>query len=148
MKIRPSNQDYGKFWEDVFERMCRYNGLFPKKNPLSAKIIGRNRVQLLKSDLDYRVVTRDGRVGYFDCKCYGKSHFVFSDLDSNQVEQAVLFNEWNVPAGFVVFFRDSNEAAFFPGKTIAQAGPGSRFTISEGVSLGRLESLDLKRLFA
>jgi hypothetical protein len=136
----------GKFFEQCFERFARYSGLFPKKTELSARWIGPRKVQAIKSDLDFRLVNREGRVGYFDCKSFHGSKFRYSAIDRDQLRRALDLNDWNVPAGFVVFFREVNRVSFFSALSIALAGPGSSFSPEDGVSLGSLETLDLKPL--
>ncbi len=136
----------GKFFEECFERFARYCGLFPKKTELSARRIANGRVITLKSDLDYRLANRQGRVGYFDCKNFKGARFEFSDIDEDQLDRAVELNEWNVPAGFVVWFRGVNRISFFSGLRIRSGGHRTSFGPADGLPLGSLETFDLKPL--
>lgn len=141
------NRVEGKSFEEVFFLHAQYSGLLPTKNHLTAFYLPGGRVKVVKSELDFRLIRReDGRVAYLDCKSFKDSFFVFSDLDEKQVERAILYNECNVPSGFVVYFRSVNRVAFFSGQDIAAKGPRARFDVSEGRFLGRIEKLDLKRI--
>ncbi len=123
------------------------NGLFPIQNYLTARYIFKNNYKVVKSNLDMTLISPEGEVGFFDCKSFESEFFTFSDLNPDQVKRAVLYNNWNVPSGFVVFFRPINRIAYFTGLQISEAGPGSRFVPLSGLELGRLESFDLRALF-
>lgn len=142
------NQRLGSDFEKIFHRLCLYSRILPKKQELSARRLPRGRVKVLKSDLDYRLINRNGVVGFWDLKSYADPFFYFSELEPHQVAQAVTLNEWNVRAGFIVWFRKPNMVTVFSGQYIAQAGPGSRFTYEQGVNLGKLEAMNLGLLFA
>lgn len=142
------NREYGKLFESVFERMARYSGLLPLKNPLAARFIGKDRLKLIKTDLDFRLITRQGRTGFFDCKTFIKPYFDYSRIDSSQLERAILYNFWMVPSGFVVWFRTINDIRFYSGAMLDAIGPGNRIKPEMGVPLGKLETLQLGRLFS
>lgn len=141
-----ANRDTGALFEDLFKKMAQMNGLLPIKNYLTARIIYAGKIQLMKSELDYKLINQDGQVGYFDCKTYDDKKFSYSNLEPKQIERAKLYYDWGVPSGFVVWFRESNRVIFFTGKDIVQKGPGNSFNDQEGLWLGRAERFDLKGL--
>ncbi len=142
-------QLYGSIWESLYFDEAKRSGLLARKAPLSCRVMWKGRIQLLPSQLDYQLADRaSGRVGFFDCKCFEEDHFVYSQIDSNQLEQAVLWNEWNIPAGFVIFFRSTRQVVFFPGYIIANKGPQTRFTAKEGTRLGDWSKFSLKPILA
>lgn len=141
-------KDLGNFWEKLFSDEARREGLLIEKNPLSCKILWKGKLELLPSRLDFNLADTDGEHGFFDCKCFAHDHFVYSQIDTSQLDQALLWNEWNVPAGFVVFFRQTQEVVYFSGYEIARAGPGSRFSRDEGLVLGRWDRFNLRPVLA
>ena len=140
-------REEGKIFELVFERQARRLGLLPIKNHLTCKFVPNRRPLILKSELDYKLVEKKtGRIGYFDCKSYGKDFFTYSELDPEQVKRAALYEEWNVPSGFVVFFRPTSTVRFFTASYVLKKGPGNRFSVNEGVGLGRWDNFELRGL--
>jgi hypothetical protein len=117
--------------------------MLAEKNPLSCRILWKGRVQVVRSELDFKLITQEGQVGFFDTKCYNSKHFTYSELSADQIKRADDYNYWNVPAGFVVWFIPLFEVVFFSGHQITKAGPGSRFTSDQGVRLGRFENFNI-----
>jgi hypothetical protein len=58
-----------------------------------------------------------------------------------------MYGEWNILSGFAVLLRKHRDVVFYPGFFIEKLGPGTRFTVSNGLFLGKLENLNLKLLF-
>jgi hypothetical protein len=141
-----ANKANGNAFEDLFLRQARRNGLLVIKHFLTARFTYRGRVQIIPGELDFKIANQQGRIGYFDCKTYHDSHFVYSALDSDQVKRAVTYNHYCIPSGFIVWFRQINQVVFYSGHAIARKGPGSRFEPSDGQSLGPFENFDLKPL--
>jgi hypothetical protein len=141
-----NNRINGAFFEQVFMRQARSNGLYVKRNELSCRRVGARWLPL-KSHLDFMVCTRDGQVGMFDCKSFEAGHFEYARLDSKQVDQAVLLNEWKVSAGFVVYFEKVRQVVFWTGQQIRAQGPRTRFEPSSALVLGRIEQFDTQLLF-
>lgn len=135
--------DFGKQFEEIFEIVARISGLLPIKNHLKAKVGWKGEIRLLKSNLDFMLISQSGQVGFFDCKTFADDHFSYSQIDQAQIDTAVLYNYWNVPAGFVVWFRPTNQVCYFKGSAINKKGPGSSFNEKDGLVLGRPEELRL-----
>lgn len=140
----PINKAFGTTFETIFARQARSNGLLAQQNHLTARRMFRGRLQALASNLDFMLVSPRGQVGFFDAKCYVQDFFTFSQLDEHQRELAVLYNDWGVPAGFVVWFRPSGRVVFWSGHEIARAGSGSRFDSEGGRHLGQWSRFDLR----
>lgn len=143
MKVS-KNKAEGAAFEHIFSIQARLNGLFCEKNNLSAKFIPGRRTLIIKSELDYKLIDRSGCVGFFDCKSYAKEFFNFSDIDKNQLLRAIRYNDWNVPSGFVVWFRAINKVVSFSGHLIQGYGPGHKFLYDHGRSIGSIEGFNLK----
>lgn len=140
------NKLTGSSFEDLFKKQAQRNGLLALQNHLTARMMGAGHLTLIKSELDYKLINQDGAVGYFDCKTYGRDFFYFSQIEEKQISRSVLYNEWNVPSGFIVWFRKSNSINFYTGREINAKGAKARFEPSEGVKLGTFENFDLKGL--
>ena len=138
------NQAEGKGFEDIFERQGRSCGLLIIKQPLACRPIGGGKLIPMKSDLDFKVISRLGDVAYIDTKSFTGDYFTYSDLNPKQVERACLYNEWNVPSGFVVWLRGANQVVYYPGHWVRTAGPRSRFAATTGVLLGNIQKFNLE----
>lgn len=143
--LQNDNREQGKFFEERFFRQAGLNGLQAIKNPLSCKWAW-TKLHLVKGQLDYLLLKKK-ITAFIDCKSFVGEYFTFSGLDPHQVERAILFNEWEIPAGFVVWLRGDNTVTFFTGQKIAEFGERSRFTSADGVLLGSIEDFDLRRVF-
>jgi hypothetical protein len=138
----------GKDFESLFLLRAQQNGLLAEKNHLSAQHTYGGRTRLLKSNLDFTLISQKGRVGYYDCKSFEGAFFVHSQIDPHQLKLCLKYEFWNVPSGFVVFLRESGHVFLFKGSVIEQKGPGERLSPEDGICLGRWDSFDLKPLLA
>lgn len=146
--IARENRNEGKAFENVFETQCRYNGILPIKNQLTAKFINGGRVVLEKSNLDYTLI-RKSVVAFADCKSFAEDSFTYSEIAvrPQQLERAVLYNEHGVAAGFVVWHRKSHRVVYYHGGYIFHKGPGNSFLPTEGVLLGNLQKFNTQLIF-
>jgi len=140
------NQQQGKIFETLFFKQAQRLGITVIKNHQACRVIFKGRVQLIKGELDFKLITQNGRVGYFDCKTYSENYFTYSEIDKDQLERSILYNELNAPSGFVVWFRPENKILFYSGKSIQKLGPRSRFDSSNGILLGRFEQFNLNMI--
>lgn len=141
-----ANKERGAFFEGVFKKRAQSNGFYCEKHELSCKYIGGGRLLRVKGELDYKLITQTGQVGYFDCKSYLGDSFSFSVIDENQLKKSTNYNYYSVPSGFVVWFRLTNQVVFIKGRTIAEKGPSCSFRAEDGLVLGSIESFDLKAI--
>jgi len=146
--ITTQNKENGSLFESMFKARAQINGMLCEKNHLTARYLPGGRVKVVKSELDYRVVTQDGKVGYFDCKTLSGHSFTYSMIDEAQLERSVTHNYWRVPSGFIVWFRSSNQIVFYKGADIKLKGAGCSFEATDGRLLGRIENFDLKLIMA
>lgn len=140
------HREDGVGFEHIFEKQARRNGLLPIKNELRCKMGWNGKILLLPSDLDYKLINRRGVVGYFDCKTFADASFNYSWIDKDQLDKAMLYNDWDVPAGFVVLFRATMQVVFFSGHRIAEKGPRNSFSPDDGMVLGGIFDFNLKML--
>lgn len=142
------NKAEGRIFEDLFEGQGQRAGILVIKNHLTARFLPRGRVKVVKSELDWKIVSPEGRVAFIDTKSWGRERIGFNEFDEAQMKRAVLYNEWNVPAGFVCWWRTQNIITFLAGQDIAWRGPGNSFAPEDGVYLGRFENFALEPIFA
>ncbi len=140
------NRENGKGFEDVFTLQAKLNGLFPFRNELACRYVG-SKVITLKSNLDFTVITRNGKVAFLDCKTFQNPYFTFSEIKPSQLKLASDYEFWNVPSGFVVLFMKTRQVVYYTARRIELFGPGARFLPESGLSLGKLESFDLRLVY-
>lgn len=138
-----TNREQGKIFEELFLKQAQRLGITCLRNYQTCRFLFKGRVQVIPGQLDFTLITQDGKVGFFDCKTFDSNHFTFSQLTEHQVIRSVLYNDNQVPSGFVVWFRPINSIVYFTGLTIAFKGSGSRFNSSDGIYLGRFEQFNL-----
>jgi hypothetical protein len=136
------NKDAGNSFEKLFEKQCQLHGLWADKNHLKAQRMWKGKLRALPSNLDFTVIDpRTGRVGFIDCKSFERSYLTYSELPDHQVTLAARYNEMQVPAGFVVFFRETDQVFFYSGGMVA-CSQGTRSTLWHGTYLGKWPDFD------
>jgi hypothetical protein len=141
-----SNREIGKVFEELFKNQAKFSGLLALKNPQAAQYTYNGKLKPIPGDLDFKLIDSKGNVGYFDCKSFDGEKFSFSELKEHQVDRACLYNEWGVPAGFVVCFRESRRVVYYPGGYVKAKGPRTSFSCYEGLFLGFFENFNLKMI--
>jgi len=145
---------FGDSWEKIILARARSNGLLAEKNLLSAQYIAGGGVQVSKSDLDFKVFSRAGKVAWFDAKTFATNYFDHSVLlkpkppKDHQITRGLLLMDWGINAGFLVWFRPMNRIVFYNARQIAKNGPGTRFLPEMGQSLGSLSEFDLRAILS
>lgn len=117
------------------------------KNELSARILGNGKAKVIKSDLDFRLIRRDGRVSYIDNKSFTGAYFTYSQINAAQLKRALVYESYNVPSGFVVWLKAASKVVFYRATIIYAAGPKTRFTCADGIVLGEPFSFDVNGIF-
>lgn len=144
--MKESPRQRGNAFEDMFERLLRYQGFLPLKNRLTVRVIGKGKYLPEKSQLDYTIIQRTGEVGFFDCKSYEGDSFRFSQITKHQLDRAIMYNLWLVQAGFIVWFRKINQIVYFSGVRVKDL-EGHSIGPSNGMILGPLENFIFKKVF-
>lgn len=141
------NKREGAQFEAQFAARCGVDGLKALKNPLAFKYLKGGRIQPIRCDLDYRVLRQDGRVAFIDTKCFDAAHFTYGMLETHQIQRAICYAAWQVPAGFVVYLKGCQKIVYYTGATIGTLGPRTRFTVSHGHVLGVPYDFDTSGIF-
>jgi len=120
----------------MFIARAGVDGLKALKNHLSFKYLPGGRIQPIRADLDFRVLRRDGRVAYVDTKSFDAAFFTFSQLEPHQIQRALQYDAYSVPAGFVVYLKPLGQVYYYPAHAVISKGPRSRFAPKDGHLLG------------
>lgn len=103
-------------------------------------------MKIVPGGLDFTVATREGRVGFFDAKSFNSDKVKFSELRPHQIDRAKLYNEWNIPAGFVIFLRVTKFVFFYSGLQVSRF-QGRSLSPADGLLLGRWDQFSPAKLF-
>lgn len=141
------NKHAGSQFEKLFEHRAQLTGLLVLRNELSFRYQGGGKMLPIRADLDYRVCQKNGQVGFFDLKCFDAAYFTYSQITLHQLQRARIYENYNVPAGFVVCFRPLAQVVYYSGGVLTRKGPRSRFTPEDGVLLGSTAYFDLRLVF-
>lgn len=142
------NKAEGAFFERILEHMAATQGVLAQKQPLAFKYLAGGKVLPIRTELDFSLINREGRIAFADAKNFEGDYFTYSQLDVMQIKRATRYNEWGVPAGFVVRHAGSNEVCFYSGEVVATHGPRTRFEPSKGIPLGTLLHFKVAPIFA
>lgn len=137
----------GEEFEKILEKMAQLSGLFVKRNKLTAFYTS-GGVQLIKSELDFTVITEHGRVAFIDAKSFQGDRFSYSALNPHQIQRALNYNRLNVPSGFACWLRGTGQIVFLSGLVVQNKGHGTSFSIEDGLPLGPLMRFDLRKIFS
>lgn len=132
------NKAEGAFFERILEHMAATQGVLAQKQPLAFRYLRGGKVLPIRTELDFSLINRQGRIAFVDTKLFAGDYFTFSQLDPTQLRRATRYNEWGIPSGFVVRHAGSNEVAYYSGEVVASHGPRTRFAPAMGVRLGTL----------
>lgn len=147
MRIPAANRKKGLQFETLLMHRAAASGMLAIKQDLTFRYLAGGKIQPRKSELDFSLLTRCGRVAYVDAKAFGGDSFYKSALDKDQVARARMYNTWNVPAGFVVLLEGLSEVFFFTGADVAFCGERRKMRAEHGVRLGTESGFFLDRIF-
>lgn len=141
------NRLCGARFEKTLEHFARIEGMLVARQPLAFRYRTGGKAVAIRAELDYALVTPEGRVSWVDAKSCGQPTYARSALTPHQVRRAYVYNHHNVPAGFVVEFRSLNQVVFFTGLQAYSLSPGQSLHPSSGLSLGSCVRFSLYPLF-
>ncbi len=93
------------------------------------------------------LIKPDGRTAFIDTKTTGNNTFAYSAINPDQLKFFSKIGDL-VPAGYVVYFRETNAVTFLPWEQLDRLGPGESFSNTDGVGLGHLTNFSIKSIFA
>lgn len=108
-----------KYQGDLFERQivcaARIRGLTINKNPLAFKYLAHGKMLPIRAELDFTMMTKNGKICFFDCKSFAGHTFGLSKISPAQVRRACMYNHHHIAAGFLIHLRGSDEILFMRG---------------------------------
>jgi hypothetical protein len=119
----------------VFYKLAKLHGFFVIKNWNTCRFLPMGRVKVIHGQLDFTIISSEGRVGFFDCKSYD-GRVSYSQINPEQLKRSIQYNSLNVPSGFIANFRDSDTVVLLTGERIQEKGPRSSFGPEDGTLLG------------
>ncbi|RYF52455.1 MAG: hypothetical protein EOO38_00150 [Cytophagaceae bacterium] len=141
------NKHVGAHFEKLLVHRAQLCGLLILRNELSFRYQGGGKMLPIRTDLDFRICNKRGQTAFCDAKSFDQDYFTFSQITEHQLRRARIYEAYNVPAGFVVWFKPSQQVLFYAGNVLHQMGPRSRFTSAHGVSLGHALNFDPRLIF-
>lgn len=139
------NYRTGMNFEAVFNKLAQLNGFVVIKNWHTCRFLPMGKVKVVHGQLDFTLLADDGRVGFFDCKSFA-TRFAYSEINEEQLTRSVLYNRMNVPAGFIVHFRDQNIVSLITGEAIQRKGPRTSIGPEDGITLGTGYNFDVRKI--
>lgn len=141
------NRLSGKYFEHLFAHRARMGRCLPIKNPLAYKPLGQGRAIAVFAELDFTLVSPEGRVAFVDTKQFQKQKVAYSQFTTHQIHKAVRYNHYNCPAGFVVHFVSINAVYFFSGLQIFAIKGGPSLPYEAGIYLGASGNFNVMPIF-
>lgn len=141
-----TNKAQGAHFEALFAARARAEGMLALKNELAFRYKPGGGIRPIRADLDFRVLSGDGRIAYLDCKCRTQGYIAHHDIDKAQLQRAVLYHHYGIAAGFVVWLMESKRVIFLSAQVLATQ-VSKRYTVRDGMDLGPPECFSLRRVF-
>jgi penicillin-binding protein-related factor A (putative recombinase) len=94
------------------------------------------------------LLTYQGLTACVDCKTIDSGNFSYSSLTQHQVNSLMRIFESGVAAGYVVWFRESDNVVFFEAPKLRALRPRESLKESDGLSLGKFENFNSKLIFS
>lgn len=141
------NRIKGAQFESLLVCRAGASGMKALKNELSFRYLPGGRIKPIRADLDFRVLKGDGRVAWVDCKSFDAISFTYSQIDKHQLQRALAYQQYMVPAGFVVWLEPLRQVVFYSAQCLWRRGPGARFRAEDGMGLGDSYGFDLSSIF-
>lgn len=149
-------QKEGRAFEEYFEMSCNRQGFGWIKIPVGARIYGREasgrpKWKLVRAPFDYAIAGRlDGLpvAAYLDTKTIDSNRFAKSLIDFDQVNDLQRFWEQGHPAGYVIHFRSVHKIVYIDAEKLLKIGNFQSLTPEDGIDLGDLFTMDIKKLWS
>lgn len=141
------SQSSGASLEALFSFHAHRQGILALKQGSSVRYIKGGDIIAQRSGLDFVMIAPGGAVVFADCKSWGKDFFTWSQITGHQRQTAENIEAKGGTAGFICWFRPSDQVAFFSATCLDRKGPGSRFTASDGLPLGASNQISFDALF-
>lgn len=112
---------FGDLFENLFFSVCnRTPGMAVTRFPDGCKVVGRNQIVRIKTPCDW-IITYGGMTALIDTKTSMNGSFPFSKISIHQVTELCKHSQSGAKAGYVVWFRDSDEIVFLSSFLLVQA---------------------------
>lgn len=136
-------QQIGQMFEDVFLLKARSQGIAIDRFPPGCKTVGRMIIRV-KTPYDF-ILSFKGGFSLLDTKCHDNDHLIASRIEDHQLASLLMHEKQGVKAGYLIFFRKTNEIRFLSASSLDLIKRGLKDVPS--VLLGTITDFDLRLLF-
>lgn len=145
-------KQYGSGFEDVFDKLCKFQGVAISRIPDGCKQIGPNpRRDLIRvtSPFDW-VLTYQGKTVLVDTKTMDSSLFSNSLIKQHQVDEMLAHERSGGKGGYVIWLRESGHVFYLDARFLAEL-MRTRGSFNEthpsAVQLGKDYNFDVRKIF-
>jgi penicillin-binding protein-related factor A (putative recombinase) len=104
---------FGSLFEQMFESMCKRNGVAVTRFPDGCKTIGPKKVIRVKTPFDW-ILTHRSRTALIDTKTSDTASFPHSKITNHQIHEMVHHEIAGGVAGYIIWLRKTNDILFVP----------------------------------
>lgn len=143
-------KDMGDIFEAYTQAACRREGINLEKIPTGCKQAyykGHLRTILVKTPFDF-ILAKNKQSAFIDCKTIESGNFSASMRDNNQVMSLLRMHNQNIPAGYIIWFRDKNLVIFATAEQLAKMVPRESIKHTDGIILGEHNNFSLQRVLS
>lgn len=139
-------QQLGKGFEHTFSLMARTCGLKVIRVPEAGRWIGRGSFKPISGLCDF-ILIKNGLAAFIDTKTTAGDSFSASSVNPDQLEHLVGVGDM-CPAGYVVFFRKTDQVVFYSWSDLMILTPDSSLKPQHGKLLGSIMKFDPTEIFS
>lgn len=139
----------GDYFESLLEFHCRSQKIALTKIPTGCRLAyvrGKLTPIVIPTPYDYALF-KNGKSVCLDCKTIEEGNFTYSAVKQHQVDSLLEIERQNVPAGYLVYYRNINQVYFFLASTIKMLEPRESLKLSDGALIGSNTHLELGKLY-
>lgn len=145
----------GALFENLFENRAKRGGITVTRMPDGCRQLGKDKLIRVATPFDW-ILSYQGQACLIDTKTTDGDRFPFSKIEAHQARELLKHHEAGTIAGYVIWFRLSDEVVFIGANLLADVSfrtlapkPGSFKADTLGViPLGRYQSdLDVTLIF-
>ncbi len=127
--------------------MAQLQGLRVIKIPEMGRWIGAGAFKPIAGWSDFMLIHPDGRTAFIDTKTTASDRFAYSAINFDQIKFFSKVGDL-LPAGYVVYFRETNAVVLLPWTQLNGLRPGESLSCVDGRSLGHLTNFSVAKIFS
>ena len=140
-------KNMGDIFEAYTQAACRREGINLEKIPTGCRYVGPKKIALVKTPFDF-ILAKNKQTAFIDCKTIESGNFSASMRDPNQIVSLLKMHNQNIPAGYIIWFRDKNLVIFATAEQLAKMTKGESIKHTDGIILGEHDNFSLQRVLS